>query len=713
MTRLLVFFAVLLAAAADAQPLDFERQISPFPVLDLDGEPYPFAFVGGFNNPRPQLADVDGDGDLDLFVLEAHARITYFENVATGEGFAFAWRSDRFRDLDVGTWFRFGDLDGDGDLDLLAQRPSGQVRYYRNDGGDFTLAADPLLDTNGSPINPEDPNVPALADIDGDGDLDLFLGRAESGVIRWYRHTGTVEGAPAYALASEQFEGITIFEANPSCGDDPNPLSAPPGRGTLHGENALTFADPDGDGDLDLFWGDFFTPSLYYFRNDGTATDPALLFVSKTYPLNDPLTSGGYNVPNFGDLDGDGDLDLVIGIVGGFCSTTTNLTNNLYYLENVGTPTAPSYVEQTGRLVESIDVGRASYPAFYDLDGDGDEDMLVGSAYNPRDGGPRRGSLFHFENTGSATAPAFRLEDDDFATLDVDFSAHYAPTFGDLDGDGDADLLVGTFGGRLAYLDNDGGTFTLAVEALQDLDVGSAATPTLGDLDGDGDLDLLVGEFNGNLNYFRNEGSAQLPNYVEAALVGLENVDAGRYSAPHVWDVDGDGDLDLFVGTEDTDVLFYRNTGSPTAPRFDPDTFDAGTFRPNAAPAFADLDGDGDGDLVAGDRAGGLLYFDNRRFSTSSAEPLPPSNRAALESYPNPFDGQTTLRVTGTDSVATLAVFDVRGREVRRWTVAPGTPEVAWDGRLASGTDAPSGIYAARLTADGLLLATERIVRVR
>ena len=710
----------LLAPAALAQPLDFERRIAPFAVLDADGEPYAFPFAGGFNNPRPQLADLDGDGDLDLFILEAKGQITYFENVAEGPGFEFAWRSDRFLGIDAGTWFRFGDLDGDGDLDLLTQKPTAQVRYFRNDGGRFTLAADPLLDTDGVPVNPEDPNVPALADVDGDGGPDLFLGRADSGKIRWYRHAGVEGSVPRYELAGEQFEDIVIFEDNPTCGlsDDGEPIytlpgGPAPGRGTLHGENALAFADVDADGTLDLFWGDFFTPSLYFFRNDGSPTDPAMTLVSESYPLDDPLTSGGYNVPAFGDLDGDGDLDLVIGIVGGFCSSTANLTENLFFLENTGTPAEPDYDERTGRLIASVDVGRASYPAFADLDGDGDLDMLVGSAFNPRDGGPERGSLVLFENTGSASAPQYRLADDDFLALDVDFAAHYAPAFGDLDGDGDLDLVVGTFSGKMAYLENTGDGFTLAVEALSGLDVGSVATPTLGDLDGDGDLDLVVGDFAGRLVHFRNDGSPTLPDFAEAALPGLDGFDAGRFSAPHLADADGDGDLDLFVGTEADGVRFFRNIGTPASPKFEEEALDPGAFRMNASPAVADLDGDGDPDLVSGSLAGGLLYAENRAVTSSSAAPAPPPGGAALDAYPNPFDAGATFRISGERAAAVLAVFDVQGREVRRWALPPDTARVDWDGTLASGTDAPGGLYVARLTAGGEVLATSKLVRLR
>ncbi len=712
MLRPLALF--LLAAAAAAQPLDFERQITPFPVLDAEGDAYDLAFAGAFNNPRTQLADPDGDGAFGLFVLEEQGRISHYEHLGD---LGFAWRSDQYAGIDAGSWFRFGDLDGDGDEDLLTQRPSGQVRFWQSSGGPdprFTLEADPLVALDGTPVTPEDPNVPALSDIDGDGDLDLFLGRADSGKIRWYRHTGLSGGVPQYELAGEQFQDIVIFESNPTCGDgaDGQPLYITPGRGSLHGQNALTFADPDGDGDPDLFWGDFFTPSLYYFRNTGGPDDPELEFVSESYPLDNPLTTAGYNVPSFGDLDDDGDLDLVIGIVGGFCSTTANIIENLFYLENEGTPTEPDYTERTGRLLDALDVGRTSYPVAEDLDGDGDLDLLVGSGFNP--GTPKRASLFRFENVGTATDPELRLVDDDFLSLDVDFANHYAPAAGDLDGDGQRDLLVGTFGGRMAFLLNTGDGYQLTVEALQDLDVGSTATPTLGDLDGDGDLDLLVGEFAGTLNYFRNDGSAELPNFVEATLPAFTDLDVGRYSAPHLADVDADGDLDLFVGTEDRDVLFYRNVGTAAAPAFEDEAFDVGRLRFNTSPTAADLDGDGDLDLVAGDLAGGLLYLDNRRFTTSNATP-PSTPGGALDTFPNPFGEQTTLRVGASREPMTLTLFDAAGRELRRWPLRAHTSAqtIAWDGTTAAGRTVPSGLYVARLTAGDRLLASSKLTRLR
>jgi hypothetical protein len=745
----LVPLLLLLAAPAAAQPLDFERQITPFPVLDASGDPFDLPFAGAFNSPRTQLADVDGDDDLDLFLLEEQGRILYYENVGGEGGYEFAWRSDQYGEIDAGSWFRFGDLDSDGDLDLLTQLASGRVRYYENTGTAtdpaLTVAAEPLLDTAGDPVNPEDPNVPALADIDGDGGLDLFLGRADSGKIRWYRHTGVEGGVPQYEFAGEEFQDIVIFESNPTCGSGAaqDPIYITPGRSgdpgsgnqdgaafgggrpSLHGQNALAFADADGDGDLDLFWGDFFTPSLYFFRNEGTPTEPEMVLVSEEYPLDNPLTTAGYNVPSFGDLDADGDLDLVLGIVGGFCSTTANIVDNLYLLENIGTPAAPDFVERTSRLIDAVDVGRASYPAFYDFDGDGDLDLLVGSGYNPRPDGPQRGSLYLFENTGTATMPEYRLAADDYLALDIDFANHYAPAFGDLTGDGLRDLLVGTFGGKLGVLLNTGDGFDLVTDSdgdfvpLQDLDVGSTATPTLGDLDADGDLDLLVGEFSGPLNYFRNDGSAQVPNFVETPITGLgleEGFDVGRFSAPHLADLDGDGDLDLLVGTETEDILFFRNVGTATEPQFEQEPLETGTLRYNTAPVVADVDGDGDLDLLSGDLAGGLLYLDNRQVTTSGAAPPPPQGSGGrIESYPNPFGEATTLRVSGGDEPLTLTLFDAVGRALRSWKLRArdAAQIVDWDGTAASGAPVPSGVYVAQLSDGERVLATQKLMRLR
>ena len=131
------------------------------------------------------------------------------------------------------------------------------------------------------------------------------------------------------------------------------------------------------------------------------------------------------------------------------------------------------------------------------------------------------------------------------------------------------------------------------------------------DMDGDGDLDLLVGEASGNMNFYRNDGAKSAPLF---ALISesFEDIKVGRRSAPHLADLDGDGDLDLLVGTDEGGLVLFRNTGSRAAWRFERDTSFTPEVPPMSAPAAGDLDGDGRPELLLGNSGGGVIYLQRR-----------------------------------------------------------------------------------------------------
>lgn len=570
------------------QANSFKRIINPFPVHDVSGEEIDHPFLGGFNTPRPQFVDIDADGDSDLFLQENSNELMFFRNSGSESETPLNWQTDRYRDLDIGEWFRFADMDQDGDMDLLAEQPYSYIRYYRNDGTprepDFTLVSDSLKDVNGEPIFSDRQNIPNVTDIDCDGMLDLFIGRLDGTVMR-YESTGLDDrDVPQFKLVSKRFEGIEIVKQ----------------IGTMHGANTLTFADIDNDGDQDLFWGDFFEPSLLLIRNEGSCSNPQLRGEPTSFPTSNPVKSSGYNAPAFADWGQDGDLDLFIGVLGGAYNANETLSENFYFYEQDENGT---FHQRSKQFLNSVDIGNESIPATGDLDGDGDQDLLLANKIAP---GDRNTSLvYRFENRGTATEPSLHKA----GSLELPNAYHYAPTLGDLNGNGRADLLLGTWRGRIAYYRNTGDGFEQVDKSFIDLERGSNSAPVLGDLDSDGDLDLLVGESGGGIFYYKNNGSAESPEFVLQSGA-FSNVKADHRSAPALHDIDGDGDLDLFLGTKSQGLLFYRNTGSPQQPVFKQEDLSLSIKVPQlATPLFTDMDKDGQAEFWSGGKGGGLIYY--------------------------------------------------------------------------------------------------------
>ncbi len=278
-----------------------------------------------------------------------------------------------------------------------------------------------------------------------------------------------------------------------------------------------------------------------------------------------------------------------------------------------------TFVERTGTAspFNGLAVGNLSAPAFADLDSDGDLDALVGEDL---------GTLFYFENTGTAAAPVFTQR---LGTANpfngVDLSFFSTPTLADLDGDGDLDAMVGESYGALLYFQNTGTAsapvFTArtgAANPFNGVDVGNRSAPVFADLDGDGDLDGVVGALDGTLIYFENTGSVTSPVFTPRTGTAnpFNGVDVGLSSRPAFADLDGDGDLDALVGELYGTLLFFENTGTATAPVFTARTGAANPFNgvdvgQSNSPTFADLDNDGDLDAAVGAQFNPLRYFEN------------------------------------------------------------------------------------------------------
>ena len=488
----------------------------------------------------------------------------------------------------------FVDLDGDGDFDAVVGQDGGSLRFFENTGSSTTAA---FIERTGSldPVAGITAGInssPDLVDLDGDGDLDAVVGEG-GGEVLYFENTGSSSSASFV----ERTGG-----ANPFAAIDVGYDSAP------------ELVDLDADGDLDAVIGAQ-AGTVRYFLNTGSSTVPA--FLEDTASPFFSIDVGVLSQPELVDLDADLDLDAVIGESEG----------NLRYYENTGSSTAPAFVLRSGTAspFNGIGVGRFSAPALADLDADGDLDLLPGEYY---------GGLRDFVNTGTSSDPAF-VPSTGTASLfhGIDAGSFSSPELVDLDADGDLDVVIGELSGTFLYFANTGSATdpaflerTGTANPLGGFDVGSQSNATFADIDGDGDLDAFAGESDGVMTLLANTGTSTGPAFIERS--GFDNplfgFDVGFNSQPALVDLDGDGDFDVVAGEADGILNYFENTGSSMTPAYLGRTgtanpflgFDVGS---RSIPAFADLDRDGDLDVLVGEISGTFSYLENTGTSTAPA----------------------------------------------------------------------------------------------
>ncbi|HEX7320747.1 MAG TPA: VCBS repeat-containing protein, partial [bacterium] len=459
---------------------------------------------------------------------------------------------------------------------------------------------------------------PFWVDIDDDNDYDFFIG-GEHGGLHYYRNDGTAS-APDWTFMTEFYQSIDV-----------------------ENRSIEAFVDIDNDSDYDLFFGEQ-DGNINYYRNDGTAASAVFIFVTDNYA---GISVGSFSAPYFCDIDGDNDFDLFIGRQDG----------TITYYRNDGTVTVPSWTFVSNTWF-SIDVITRSIPWFADIDADNDYDLFVGCAEGTvyfyrntgtpaspnmvyvtsnytsdvgntsapsfvdidNDGdldlfiGEYIGNVNWYRNTGNASSPSWSFVRRHY--VDIDMNSSCTPTLVDIDNDGDKDLFAGEWVGFIDYYQNSGTTanhqWTMISENYDSIDVGDNSVPTFVKIDGDNDYDMFIGNLLGNIYYYRNDGSVTTPDFTRIDS-NYNNIDVGDYAASVFVDIDNDNDKDMFIGCLDGTIWYYRNDGSSSTPSW---TYVSNNYSgidvgDRSIPRFADLDNDGDFDLFIGEGYGTTYHYQN------------------------------------------------------------------------------------------------------
>ena len=587
------------ATAADGKILWFANNGAPTPGFVRR------EIIGNLDYPVLVTAnDLDGDGDQDLMSAsrDDNKVMWYENNGADVPLFAPHLISDGYAGA---VSVHSGDLDGDGDMDIVsAHERADVIAWYENEGGSPAQFSVRLIHTPPATNNPEFDYAKTvfIADLDGDGDNDVAFGSEEGNEVGWFQNDGNRDPQFTRHLIPAQVDHIKIVYASDVDLDGDLDLltaasvantviifendGAPFPNFTPHvlidnavGARAVNVADLNGDGLPDVLGASRYDDRVFWFPNQ-TIHRSAFFQPNERNVLD---TRERMRHVAAGDIDGDGDTDVA--------SISDDV---VVWYENDGAQ-PPQLI--THEISGGIQRGR--WIELADLDGDADLDVLASSTDN--------NTVFWFENLGG-TPPRFSRR-----IVTQDALGVRAALAADLDNDGDLDVYSASHGdNKVAWFENVGGTPPGFVQHVVTTEALYARSVYASDLDNDGDLDLISASQQDDLVRWYENNGAQPPLFTARTLLNADGVQ-------HVYaaDMDGDGDNDILYATEyQASVGWLENLGGP-APQF------AQHFVDNDAPGAhavtaADMDHDGDMDLVAAIEArNAVIWYEN------NGQPLP------------------------------------------------------------------------------------------
>ena len=576
--------------------------------VSVDGTELLMPWAGGINSAQYNTLDLNRDGVEDLVVFDRSSdKISTF--LAVDGTYTYAPEYETLFPDEINNWLILKDYTCDGRKDIFTSSSLGITTYVQVAGDlpAWQKDADPVntVGTNGLinlKINVDD--LPAIVDMDSDGDLDILtFGFTGAGEVQYHENRSMDNGN----CSTLDYKRVTTRWGNfeeCSCGTfafGDDPCPPSGGRTEHVGGKSLLAFDADNDQDYDLIIGEEDCVELHLLENTGSNANPQLNN-PVSFPQPSPIAMYHFPTPYLEDVTFDDIPDLLIS------------TNSSYNTQN------RINFEKSGWV---------------------------------------------YANSASTGAPVFEFQQNDFLQSQmIELGQNAVPTFIDVDGDNDLDLLVsmrgllkqfGTYYSQI-YLYENTGTRIAPSFMLQTRDFLNFSTLRLheaklqfADMDADGIADLVytgIPEtgFAPIITYLKNTSKSTL-NFAGQELAVLTHTLSG-FDNPYFFDINGDGFADMLLGKNNGNLEYYKHNGDRENGSFllEDDTFYgiATSFtKRNIVPSVGDLDDNGQPELITTDATGQLIVYQDFMQHVQNPRPGTTSTyyNTLNESHPDHFLG--------------------------------------------------------------------------
>lgn len=661
------------------------------------------ATCGGINYSNVFKGDINWDGKSDILLYDRihffnYGEVKCFLNI--GNAGETKYRYDYYLSKSFPkliNWAIFKDFNQDGKTDIFTYTTGG-IKVFKNNSTNGNLSFQVFqsilysdYNPGGSPLNApiyaSSVGMPAIEDIDGDGDLDILTFNSTGFSVEYHLNKSIELYGHSDSLVFEIQENCWGNFSEGNCSVSLNNCSnrwmnISLSEKVYHSGSCLTCIDIDHDQDKDILMGDVSCNNILFLYNTGTATNAVISDTTRLFP-NYPgkSSANAIKINNFpcvyyNDFDNDGKKDLL---------ASPNLSagenyNCLWFYKNIGTPTKDSFVfVQKNFLIDrSLDVGEGALPLIIDINQDGKKDLLIGNLgyYNTLLPNSNVSTLSYYQNIGTLSNPQYSLITRDYLNLSVWNKLNLSPTAGDIDGDGDIDLIIGDAQGKIHWLENTAGSgnpcnFSITHQNAFGINASSPpAYPFLFDVNEDGKQDLIIGNKQNRMAYYENIGTIGTPAF-SLITTNFGNVNTTTNALYYA----GDGGCVPFMYKENNKKYLLCGTISGNLFLYDQiennftsnfrllDTMVNGIRAGiRSAPQYTDINGDGVRDLIVGNYSGGIYYYSSKTVSVEKFQ----ETMDHIKIYPNPAKDKITLKIEDSNYKGTVhfSIIDISGKEV-------------------------------------------------